>query len=36
MENLLAIIAEVSVAHSGESFRNKKILRMFQSFYRRF
>ena len=37
MENLPVIIAEVSVAPSGESFRNTFFfLRMFQTFYRRF
>ena len=37
MENLPVIIAEVSVAPSGELFRNTFFfLRMFQTFYRRF
>ena len=37
MENLPVIIAEVSVAPSGELFRNTFFfLRMFQMFYRRF
>ena len=37
MDNLPVIIAEVSVAPSGESFRNTFFfLRMFQTFYRRF
>ena len=37
MDNLPVIIAEVSVAPSGESFRNTLLfLRMFQTFYRRF
>ena len=37
MDNLPVIIAEVSVAPSGDSFRNTFFcLRMFQTFYRRF
>ena len=37
MEHLPVIIAEVCVAHSGESFRNTFFfLRMFQSFYHRY